>query len=202
MAMLRETPLIRSKNEIRAASAALERMRSEKTYEAFAGDWQTFVDRLEKAWVKAERKCQSFRIQFEPWQATYKVQRAIDPLLQYLNQSRHADQHSVQVLTGFPMARLILELPPLSSAHLQVDDENGTVKITAGGKDIKYSIEPVPERFYLFPITNWGQTYNPPQTHLGTPLDGTNPLFVAEKGLAYYQGFLQKAETKFFPASS
>jgi hypothetical protein len=150
MAKLRETPLIRSKDEIRAASAALDRMRSEKKYEPFAADWQTFVDRLEKTWVKAERECQPFRNLFEPWQSTYKVHRASDPLLQYLYQSRHADQHSVQLLTGFPMGRLVLELPPLSSAQLQVDEENGTVKITAGDKDIKYSIKPAPERFYLF----------------------------------------------------
>ncbi len=196
---LQETPLIRSKEELRAAAAALERMRAEKRYEQFAAEWQTFVDRLEKVWVKTERECQRFKSKFEPWQGTFKALRKSDPLLRYLTQSRHADQHSVQVLAGFPMASLVLTLPPKGSAGLEIDEEKGTLKVTAGDQDIQLSIQPLPDRFFLFPIINQGVEYQPPPEHLGFKVDGTNPLCVAEKGLAFYQDFLRQAEEKFFP---
>ena len=79
---LRETPLIRSKAELRAAAAALERMREGIPYEPFAAEWQTFVDRLEKVWVKIERECERFKNKLKPWQAAFQAMRQSDPLLQ------------------------------------------------------------------------------------------------------------------------
>jgi hypothetical protein len=197
----REAPLIRSKEELRGAEKAFERMRTEHRYLEFAAEWQTFVDRLEKAWAKAERECQPFRNKFEPWQGTFKALRKSDALLLYLSQSRHADQHSVQVLMGFPMAALTLTLPPLATVEIQIDEEKGQLKVTAGDQDIQFSLPPLPKRFCLFPITNQGREYLPPIEHLGEKIDGTNPLIVAEKGLAFYRDFLRQAEAIFFPTT-
>jgi hypothetical protein len=197
-----ETPLIRSKQELRAAAAALERMREGIQYEQFAAEWQTLVDRLEKVWVKAERECQQFENKFRPWQGAFQAVRKSDPLLRYLYQSRHADQHSVQVLTGFEMWRLLLKLPPKGSAGIQIDEEKGTMTVSAGDQGIQFGMLPPRQRYCLFPITNQGVEYQTPTEHLGIQLDGTDPLLVAEKGLAFYQDFLRQAEEKFFTPAS
>jgi hypothetical protein len=199
---LRETPLIRSKEELRAAAAALERMREGIPYQQFAAEWQAFVDRLEKVWVKAERECQRFENKFKPWQGAFQALRKSDPLLRYLYQSRHADQHSVQVLTGFEMARLVLKLPPKGSAGIEINEEKGTMTISAGDQPVQFGVLAPRQQYCLFPITNKGVQYQTPTEHLGIQLDGTDPLLVAEKGFAFYQDFLRQAEEKFFTCAS
>src|SRR5262245_43084477 len=198
--LVAETPLRASKRELRAAKTALERMRVTQSLDEFVTEWQTFIERLEKVWVKVERECQPFRTKFEPWQGTFKATRKSDPLLRYLYQSRHGDQHTVQIVMGVIVPVMSLTLPPLGSAARKLDQEKGTLTITAGDNDIQYKVLQPQPRLFLVPITNQGNQYEPAKEHLGVPFDGTDPILAAENGLAFYQNFLQQAEAKFFPA--
>jgi hypothetical protein len=170
-------------------------MRDAKEFEAYALGWQTFLDKLEKVWVKAEREFQHIRNRFEPWQASFKELRKTDPLLRYLYQARHADQHSIQPTAGETLLSFMLEIPPGSTVGVEIDKEKGQLRIH-GACQIKAVSGP---RQMLIPITNRGTQYNPPQEHLGQKLEDNSPHTVAEKGLAFYQDFLRQAEAKFFP---
>ena len=78
-----DMPLRHSKQELRAARVALEGMRAAKNLEEFAMSWRSFLDRLEKAWKKAERECQPFRNRFQPWQGAFAALRKSEELLRY-----------------------------------------------------------------------------------------------------------------------
>jgi hypothetical protein len=190
-----DPPLRRSKRELTAARAAVQAMRDATSFEAFAIAWQTFLDRLEKVWVKAERECQTFRTKFEPWQGTFKVLRKDDPLLRYLHQARHADQHSIQPTAAERLAGITLEIPPKGTVELRMDEEKGQV-IIVGPHRITSRQGP---GNMLLPLENRGTKYDPPEEHLGRKLTAADPLAVAEVGLAFYEDFVRQAEAKFFP---
>jgi hypothetical protein len=85
--------------ELRAASRAIEDMRTASSMEEFEAEWRQFLACLEKVWTKVERSCQKVRYKFEPWQGTYHRLRKKDMLLRYLKQARDADNHSIQDFT-------------------------------------------------------------------------------------------------------
>jgi hypothetical protein len=193
-----ETPLRHSKQELRAARIALEGMRAAKSLEEFAISWRGFLDRLEKSWVKAERECQAFRNLFEPWQGAFKNLRRNDELLRYLYQARHADQHSIQPMTRELIAQLQLLIPPLGTVELRLDEEKQTVTVIG---ECQFGLTRGPG-YLLLPIENKGVSFAPPIEHLGEKLPRNDAILVAEKGLAFYEDFVVKAEAKFFPATT
>jgi hypothetical protein len=193
-----ESPLQHSKQELRAARLALEGMRVARNLEEFAVSWRSFLDRIEKVWVKAERECQPFRSCFEPWQGTFKALRKNDALLRYLHQARHADQHSIQPTTQELIAQLQLVIPPLGTVELQLDEEKQT--LTVNGECLVGIIRG--PSYLLLPIENRGTTFAAPTEHLGVQLLRNDALLVAEKGLAFYEDFVAKAGAEFFPGSA
>jgi hypothetical protein len=122
-----------------------------------------------------------------------------DPLLQYLYHARHVDQHYAQSQACFHIMVVNVVLPPLASAELCLDLEKGLLVVKAGDKPIQCVLQPPARKFHLLAVTNRSSTFNPPMEHLGVKIDGTDPLLVAEKGLAFYEDFLQQAEAKIFP---
>jgi hypothetical protein len=170
-------------------------MREAASFETFAVAWQMFLDRLEKVWVKAERECQAFRAKFEPWQGTFKVLRREDPLLRYLHQARHADQHSIQPTAVERLAGVLIEIPPSGMVELHLDEEQGQLTLVGLHRLIRRE-QP---GYMLLPIENRGTAYKPPAEHLGQRLTAADPLTVAEKGLAFYEDFLRQVEERFFP---
>jgi hypothetical protein len=193
-----EDVLRRSKRELRAAHAAVAAMRGATGFESYALGWQTFLDKLEKLWVNAERECQPFRNQFEPWQVAYKELRKNDPLLRYLSQARHADQHSIEPTACETLGAFNLLIPPLGTVEIELDREKGQIRIKG-----ECGIQgPTPPGNMLLPIVNRGTRYDPPTEHLGEKLTDLSPLAVAEKGLAFYEDFLRQAEVRFFPVTA
>jgi hypothetical protein len=188
----------RSKRELRGAAAAIQAMRDAKDFDAYALAWQTFLDKLEKVWVKAERECQHIRNRFEPWQAAFKELRKTDPVLRYLHQARHADQHSIQPTACESLFGFRMEIPPGGTVDVEIDKEKGQLRVH-GACQIKAVSG---SRHMLVPITNRGTQYNPPEEHLGQKLEDNSPPCVAEKGLAFYEDFLLQAEAKFFPPAA
>ncbi len=51
--------------ELRAASRAIEDMRSANSIEEFEAEWRQFLTCLEKVWTKVERSCQHVRNEFQ-----------------------------------------------------------------------------------------------------------------------------------------
>jgi hypothetical protein len=142
--------LRRSKRELSGAVMALQAMRDARDFEAYAVAWQTFLDKLEKVWVKAERECQHVRNRFEPWQAAFKELRKTDPVLCYLHQARHADQHSIQPTACEAIFGFTMEIPPGGTVDVDLDEEKGKVRVR-GAFQIKAVRGP---HFMLVPITN------------------------------------------------
>jgi hypothetical protein len=191
-----EEILMRSKRELRAAKASVQAMREATSFEAYALAWQTFLVRLERVWVKAERECQAFRNQFQPWQGTFTRKRKNDPLLRFLHHARNVDHHSIQPTACERIIGFTLEIPPSGEVELHLDTEKQQLKFVGKCK----ITDLLPPAVILLSIVDSGTRYDPPTEHMGQKLTATDPLAVAEKGLAFYEDFLSQLEAKFFGA--
>jgi hypothetical protein len=132
---------------------------------------------LRKVWIKTERGCQHIRKSFQPWQGKFKRQREDDQLLRYLEHARNADEHTIQ---------------------LNLDDIPQTVTVGGDPVYVGYDVVVIAPRIELRSVKDRGEWYEPPVEHLGKALAERDPLKVAELGLAFYAGFVEQAERKFF----
>lgn len=181
-------------SELRASKNALEARRQAQTASDYLDGWGTFVDRVERAWAKADRECLPFKNQFDPWQGTFKKLRKDDELLRYLCHARNAAQHTIELVAGLAV-----------SFKLQLQDGKGQIVFNEDTGQIIFHgltvLEQQQPRFTLLPFKDRGVTYEPPTEHLGVKQE-FDPLQAAELGSAFYEDFVQKAEAKFFPAPS
>ena len=119
-------------------------------------------------------------------------------LLRYLKQARDADNHSIQEVAE--------EIPGQYS--FTVPGGPGVVHIESlrieGGKVVEYKgshpgTETItPPQIKVVPVKNSGKWYNPPSTHMGSPVPSHHPAYLAEQGLNFYIDFLEDVEKKSF----
>ena len=198
--MKRDDPLAAAKFELRCAASAIVSMRDARSYEAFEHSWRVYLQSIEKCWTKVAQGYRHISNRFQPWQSSFARTRNEDMLLRYLMQARNADAHSIQQITEYTPSQTQLRLTPAESGG-RVHVRNLVIR---GGK-ISYDnmapsrteINTVPPRIVLRDIVNRGVEYNVPTEHRGTALPECDPISVAEKGLAFYEDFLNRAEKEF-----
>jgi hypothetical protein len=194
---IEDGPLRRTKWALQTATRSFADMRDAKEFGEFSHAWQSFLDRLEKIWVKAERECQPHRTRFEPWQVPFKGLRKTDQLLAYLHQARHADQHSIQPTAAHSLGGVDIKIPPKGTVMLQIDEANNRLMIVGPHELIRRR----GPRVVLLSIENRGVRYDPPTMHLGCKVAENDAALVAEKGLLFYTDYVRQIETGFFPPS-
>jgi hypothetical protein len=191
--------LSRAKAELRAARNAVGRMRRARNFDELEDGWRDYLGALEKAWLKAERECQAVRNQFEPWQQLFRAERKSDPLLCYLTHARNADTHTIQDTLNQTPAAVGLGPAYGNSWHIEkLEIRKGQITHYSGDKLLKITF--IPGRLELVAFVDRGVNYQPPTSHRGKSLSKTDPVSVAEVGLAYYEAFISEAGRRFFGA--
>jgi hypothetical protein len=174
-------------------------MRRARNFDELEDGWRDYLGALEKAWLKAERECQTVRDQFEPWQQPFRAERKSDPLLCYLTHARNADTHTIQDTLNQTAPTVGLGPAYGNSWYIEkLEIRNGQITHYSGDKPLKTTF--IPGRLELVTVIDRGVSYQPPTTHRGKPLSKTDPVSVAEVGLAYYEGFILEADRCFFGA--
>ena len=183
--------------ELQAATDAVARTSNARNRDEFEVAWRAYLSSLEKCWVKLERVCHGAK-GFQHWQKPIKQRRASDPVLRYLFQARHVDQHTLrEILEHVPGSTEIRVVgPPVGPVfveHLEI--VNGRVVDYAGSHPLEERITPA--RLELVPIENRGNVCQPPHSHLGAPLADATPMGVAVLGLRFCSDLLSDAEKRF-----
>ena len=196
----RQEPLYHAKRELVAAERAIDRMVKASSFEELEDEWKSYLNSIEKCWIKAEKSCQHVRNLFQPWQGKFAQERRKDALLKYLKHARNSDHHSIQ--EG-------IEAKPASSS-MYVEGGPGVTHIDRleirGGRLVEYRgnkpliIENLPNRVELVAIKDRGKWYNPPRLHKTVKLLWPSPLDVAVLGLEYYRNYLKQTEERFLCA--
>jgi len=144
--------------------------------------WREVLRRIERIYGKAKAACCN-----EPGWAKLNSEvshlRKTDPLLLYVQQARHADEHSVQ--------KMALPWDPLISIK-----GNGKGSIVAKFR---------PWNRTLLPVVNRGVKFDPPKVHLGKDFSQhldkgkEETVIVAFLALSFYFDFINLVSIELYP---
>lgn len=187
-----------SKAELKAAERSLASMRKAQDFAHFEEEWRSFLNHLEKVWVKTERECQHIQNKFQPWQGKYSRLRKKDMLLRYLKQARDADNHSIQEVVEHTPGQYSFTVPGGPGVvHIEsLKMEGGRVTEYKGSHPATETL--TPPKIEAVPVKNSGKWYNPPTIHMGLPIASHHPTYLAEQSLKFYAEFINDVETEFF----
>lgn len=173
-----EDPLRLPIQELTSAWDSAHRIRQAETLDQLNAEWAAVLNHLEKLWVKTGIACNAQKPGFVSWNAPWVTLRKSDPLLRYLIQARHADNHSGQYLSSQVIGRL--------SCDLQ-------------GR-IDFSMLDTPE-LAIDKVVNRGVTYPAPEFHLGQPLSTRDPRVLSVHACNFYADYLRQARSSFLDAA-
>lgn len=180
--------------ELAKAKASIEGMRDAKSLDEFEEHWKTFLNVLERVWNKASHHY-SKSPKWNGWKGKYEQLRKKDPLLVYLINARGADEHTVnEIVSREPGG---IGINPAEGNSLYIEEmtiNKGTISIKSPQK---IRVDFIPARTTLLPVVNRGQTFPIPISHLGTPIDPSKVIEVAEAGIEFYEEFLNDVEATF-----
>lgn len=189
------TGLDQAYKELRAVGRAIERMEVARSLEIYEEDWKVVLAGLEKAWNKAEQHFKTLSPKFQPWQGKYQRERKKFMYLSYLKQARHADAHSIQLMTSVMPGYVGLSAPNGGCLHIKSlrTDGNGNI-IYEGSPAIIQERKPFP---VAVKVLNQGVWYEPPATFEDQFGTYSSPVHLAKAGLKYYLDFLDAAKQEF-----
>lgn len=169
-------PLTKARPELQDAKRALDAMLRSGDLDELDRNWVDFLRHLERVWNKAYAQLNSSSRKFQGWTERGRMQklRRQDPLVKYLRQARNADEHGIEELA---------------------------MKTAAGAMTVSSrrpaTILVQPATYVLVPVTSRGVVYPVPTSHLDKPLASTDPVLLATLGIAFYERFLDFAESTF-----
>ena len=200
LSLMTNDPLKQARAELTAAHKCIASMKSATDMESFEAEWRSFLNCLEKLWVKVERSCQPYKNAFQPWQGKYSALRKDDDLLRYLKAARHADNHSIQDVAKMnPGVETLRFTNPQGGYIKHMTITNGRISAYEGDPMIHEVTPPQP---VVVEVVNSGVTFEPPKLHLGAPIPSLHPLLLAVLGLKFYSSFFQDVKIQFFPETT
>ena len=179
------------RREVDKARFAINRMQTAVSFRSQQEIWVEFLGALERAWYKTVSVLRT-KPGFKDWtdlNVTEKL-RDTDPLLSYLRYARGAAEHSVEEVT-------------VGEQSIGINPAYGNVLYIKGisfveGNMLIDSPQPlrvtVTNRVRLLPVRSRRHTYNPPTAHLNAALTNSDPIYIGERGIEFYQSFIDKAE--------
>jgi hypothetical protein len=190
--------LTHARAALKSAHDDIDAIRNAKSLDDIRTAWISFLINLNRSFNKAENELGSVP-KFQGWNERGRVKaiRANDPLIAYLKNSRHADEHGI--------APLALETPDVMEFTMKAGSRgffidkiesrvDGYTNVEGLRGDVEVKV--TPPKFELVPVVNRGRTYAVPTTHLGAPLPSSKPIVLAETGYSFYLGFVEKAEVE------
>jgi len=169
-----DDPLRLPGQELASAWDAAHRLRRAERLDQLNIEWAAVLNHLEKLWVKTGIACKELKPGFSSWNEPWAKLRKTDPLLEYLTQSRHADNHSNQYLSSQVAGHLIF-------------DFSGRVS---------FSLLDAPE-LAIDQVVNRGIKYATPEVHLGQPLETRDPRVLSVHACNFYASYLREVRKSF-----
>ena len=190
----------KAKGRLEKARTILAELATGKSpsYARFQAQWTDFILALNGVYSVLEQGSK-VSPQSRQWFGAKKRERREDPLLQYLHQARNADEHGIAPVSRFerPQFQIVPGTgnPDAIKGVAIGDDKIEIIADVEAAKGVQFLV--TTPAVFLIPVTDdrFGQTFNPPTTHLGQQLPNSYPLTVATKGFEYVENLVQEAGT-------
>jgi hypothetical protein len=160
--------------------------------EAFGQHWKNLLHYIERTWTKALHKYDSDQ-GWRALKAKYESLRKTDPLLAYVKNARDADEHTVNEIVSHELGGIGINAAEGNSLYIE-RMEIGRGKISIKSPQ-RIRVDFIPGKTKLLPVVKRDLAYDVPAMHLGNAIDPNNVIDVAEKVVAFYEGFLDEAES-------
>lgn len=170
----------RAEFALEAASNAISALEQAETFRHSELAWTEFLiksNRIYEYLLAGSKQDNRAR----PWVGTITNTLKTDPLMSYLQQARNADEHSLQCVK-LPMEYVggLPETPITTPGPLNVTQITIRISIEGALRDV------TDERY--------GNTFQVPHEHNGTPLADRRPVTVAKLALRYWRSILSDAQ--------
>lgn len=151
------------------ARVAAAKLGAAKSFDEASEAWADFLQAANSVYSKLETGSKGCG-KSEAWFGRMKHERRTDPLLAYIHQARNVDEHGIEPTTEEHL------IPSFSGNGYLRSFEVG--KSAEGALTISYDADPGVKLnldlvAVLRPVTDsrFGNVFNPPEEHLGVPLD-------------------------------
>ena len=185
---------LRAREEFDLAAEKLKSMKQASNLEHYAQSWSDFLSHVQRAFTKMKIATKN-----EPskgWYDKIENERHTDDLLSYIRHARNADEHGVDPVTIQKPGGIGIK-PKVGNSLIVDHLEIGGGKIVMGPEMANAEIVFIPASVHLSAVLDRGIYYQPPKTHLGTPLESDTPVAVAKTALSYLERVLSEAKEKF-----
>ncbi|MBL8667183.1 MAG: hypothetical protein JNM48_06950 [Rhodospirillales bacterium] len=171
------------------------------TFEDVNAAWSDFLIASHGIYTKLEQGAKSSQ-KSTYWFGKKKCERKQDPLLNYLHHARNSDEHRLDPITFEEPAQVYTSgdtkgrvgeaiIGNQITGGLGVKSHAITLRYSdGGGVSIKIT-NPQPK---LARVKNYNVYYDPPLSHLGSSLEDSSLIRVAELGLLYFDRLVAEAE--------
>lgn len=206
--------LKRSRDELRDAAEAADRLASAQTFHDLEEAWKAFLRATERVWYKLVAQLGRDK-RWGAWVGAFERARKKDPLLAYVRHARGAAEHSLLESVGVgirdsSLGRLaligqdgkryrLLDIPGTYDAIDQL------VMVSSGAPMAQMTWDVADEQKHrehprvarLPSIKHQGVTFHPPATHMGQPVDPRDIVGIARLTVAWYEQTAANAEAFF-----
>lgn len=152
----------------------LKEIRLARDFERAASRWSEFLTEHHRWFTKMQQAFQAGPS--SAWFGKLKALRRDDPLLAYLQQARHADEHGLDEVAEGELGSVVIGhgAGPVHIKRLEFDGGHMILKGTDNGRPIIPIF--MPAHLKLNPVTNRDRLYQPPRASIvRPPLDGAKP---------------------------
>jgi len=170
----------------------LKALRTSRSYNEADAEWSNVISRVQRIFNKLNAGAVG---PSKAWLGTKIHERKRDELLQYVHQSRHADEHTLEKLSE-PILGFQSGGPSMYIRRLTIVDGNLLFEATdLDGNPITDNHAILLNFLKLKPIINKSVPYQVPTTHLGQPIDANDFRAVLDLVEAYMQRLVTEAGT-------
>ncbi|MGZ5621899.1 MAG: hypothetical protein ACXWFG_13645 [Methylobacter sp.] len=172
--------------EFNYAQKSIDQMIASKNLEEYEEHWAKFLHDLDRGWNKLVLVL-SDNNEFKNVVDSIRAKRRDDPLLAYLMQARNCNEHTIYEITERVYGGSTRLIAGSGGAVIHRGTITGgkfpTDLVYSGNLKIEFSIS----FLNVVAVKNRGVTYEPPSSHIGTPITTRIPHELAKIGLEFYK---------------
>ncbi len=187
--------LQKANKRLAAARSAFARVRESKSFDEFEHAWTDFLLATNAIWEILKATCRGHPTN-EPWFGIQLNKQRKDPLLQYMHQARNSDEHGLEPVTAMRGGSLEIKGNNIVIEGLHMSGRTITIQKMQGVKPGDVTVRQPHVALVTVRNSKFGDTFDPPQEHLGQKIENPTPLTVGALFLTFMEGLVEEASLR------
>ncbi|HAI29311.1 MULTISPECIES: hypothetical protein [unclassified Thalassospira] len=182
-----ERALAKALGKFNRMVTAQQKLENSKSSDDLISAWEDFVIASGSFYAALEQGAKTSP-QSNAWFGRVKGDRKKDPLLQYIQQARNAEEHGIEKISK-PSNSAIALRSAGDEVHIS-SNGNGNWEVTYASGNVHFPNDEIS----LQPVTNRGKSYPPPKEHAGVQITDRRPRELAHLALRYFSTMIEEAK--------